>query len=177
MSGIEDSEQERTEHGIRVSEVTERLARKLGLSEGDVHTLHQASLLRQIGIIAVSREILNKPGPLSEEERNLLELHPSVAEKMLDQLKFSPDVIDIVKHHHERYDGNGYPGKLAREDIPLMARILSVTEAFVAMRSELPYRPTISIEETINELKANSGGQFDPSVVESMVALIEEGAV
>jgi len=157
--------------------VVEAVARRMGVEEGGIQTLRYATSLHNMGKVAISSEILKKPGPLDSSERTLIELHPRVAERMMGSLKISRDVIETVKYHHERYDGTGYPDRLAGEQIPLYSRILAAAEAYVAMRIDLPYRPAKSPEEAAADLRENSGKQFDPKVVRVMLDLIEEGVI
>ncbi|MBU1629426.1 MAG: HD domain-containing protein, partial [Gammaproteobacteria bacterium] len=114
------------------------------------------------------------PGPLTEEERGLIQGHPQKGAQMLKSLDFLKNVVPIIKYHHERYNGDGYPGDRSLEDIPLGARIIAVADSFDAMISERPYRPPKNIEEAVEELKRCKGSQFDPKVVDAFLEILEE---
>jgi len=129
--------------------------------------------LHDIGKITVSESILNKPGKLTKREFANIKDHPIVGATLVSQIKGFEQVIPIVRHHHERFDGKGYPDGLAGEEIPLEARIMSVVDVFDALTSERSYRKALSREETIAELERGAGTQFDPVVLEAFLALAE----
>jgi diguanylate cyclase (GGDEF)-like protein/putative nucleotidyltransferase with HDIG domain len=160
-------------HSQRVAELAARTARRLGLPDEEVELTRLAASLHDLGKLAIPEEILRKPGPLTEPERIVLERHPQIGFRMLESLGVDP-VADWVLHHHERWDGSGYPDGLSGEGIPLGARIIFVADAYDAMISERVYRRRVSPEEAIAELDRCAGTQFDPSVV---AALAEELAL
>jgi diguanylate cyclase (GGDEF)-like protein/putative nucleotidyltransferase with HDIG domain len=160
-------------HSQRVAELAARTARRLGLPDEEVELTRLAASLHDLGKLAIPEEILRKPGPLTEPERIVLERHPQIGFRMLESLDVDP-VADWVLHHHERWDGSGYPDGLSGEGIPLGARIIFVADAYDAMISERVYRRRVSPEEAIAELDRCAGTQFDPSVV---AALAEELAL
>jgi putative nucleotidyltransferase with HDIG domain len=163
-------------HSERVTQYAIEIARKLGFSEERIEILRFSGWLHDVGKIAISDLILNKPGKLTCAERAIIELHPVKAVEMLRPLKFLEDGIPIVKHHHERYDGNGYPDRLKKQEIPVFARILSCADAFDAMTSSRPYRSDkMNFEEAIEELKSESGRQFDPQITHTFIKIIKEG--
>ena len=160
-------------HSQRVAELAARTARRLGLPDEEVELTRLAASLHDLGKLAIPEEILRKPGPLTEPERIVLERHPQIGFRMLESLGVDP-VADWVLHHHERWDGSGYPDGVAGEHIPLGARIIFVADAYDAMISERVYRRRVSPEEAIAELDRCAGTQFDPNVV---AALAEELAL
>jgi diguanylate cyclase (GGDEF)-like protein/putative nucleotidyltransferase with HDIG domain len=160
-------------HSQRVAELAARTARRLGLPDEEVELTRLAGSLHDLGKLAIPEEILRKPGPLTEPERIVLERHPQIGFRMLESLGVDP-VADWVLHHHERWDGSGYPDGLSGELIPLGARIIFVADAYDAMISERVYRRRVSPAEAIAELDRCAGTQFDPNVV---AALAEELAL
>jgi diguanylate cyclase (GGDEF)-like protein/putative nucleotidyltransferase with HDIG domain len=151
-------------HSERVADLAARTARRLGLAEEDVELTRLAGSLHDLGKLAIPEEILRKPGPLTEPERIVLERHPQIGFRMLESLGVDP-VAEWVLHHHERWDGSGYPDGLAGERIPLGARIIFVADAFDAMTSERVYRSRVLPAEAIAELERCAGTQFDPDVI------------
>jgi HD-GYP domain-containing protein (c-di-GMP phosphodiesterase class II)/GGDEF domain-containing protein len=140
------------------------LCRRLGVSEREHEVIASATLVRDVGHLGVPERILLKPGPLSPEERSVVELHPRTGFSLVSQLPALRDVAEAVLYHHERYDGSGYPGGLAGDVIPASARVLAVVDAYSAMIHDRPYRPRRSSEEALQELEAGAGSQFDPEM-------------
>src|SRR6266446_7905577 len=157
-------------HSQRVGEYSAAVAQRLNFAIEDVELIRLAGKLHDLGKLAIPEEILRKRGTLTPREREVLERHPQIGENMLDPLGIEP-VASWVLHHHERWDGDGYPGKLAGERIPIGARIIFAADSFDAMTSDRVYRPALSFDEATDELRRCSGSQFDPLVV---VALLEE---
>jgi diguanylate cyclase (GGDEF)-like protein len=157
-------------HSERVSELAARIAVRLRLSDELVELTRLAGSLHDLGKLAIPEEILRKPGPLSEAERLVLERHPQIGYRMLESLGVDP-LAEWVLHHHERWDGAGYPDGLSGEQIPLGARIIFVADAYDAMTSDRVYRARLTDEEAVAELERCAGTQFDPAVV---AALAEE---
>jgi len=151
-------------HSQRVAELAARTARRLGLADEEIELTRLAASLHDLGKLAIPEELLRKPGPLTEPERIVLERHPQIGFRMLESLGVDT-VAEWVLHHHERWDGSGYPDGLLGDGIPLGARIIFVADAFDAMTSECVYRRRVSTEEAIAELDRCAGTQFDPEIV------------
>ena len=162
-------------HSERVTTYAVRLATRLKMPAPEVDMLRRLGMLHDVGKIAIDRQILNKPGQLSPEDQEMVRQHPSWGQSIIQPLKLSQGEIAIVRHHHERWDGLGYPDGLAGEGIPLPARVISVADAFDAMTSDRPYRNAMGLRDALNELERGSGTQFDPEVVEAFAALLREG--
>ncbi|MFQ5946701.1 MAG: HD domain-containing phosphohydrolase, partial [Anaerolineae bacterium] len=161
-------------HSVRVIENSLTVGRHMGLPHSALQNLEIAAHLHDIGKIGVPDGILKKPGALSREEKRKVDQHPKVGAQILGPLDFNPEVVQAVMHHHERFDGRGYPTGLKSEEIPIGARILSVVDAFDAMVSDRPYRSALSLDAAIQELEDNSGSQFDPVVVEAVLELVDQ---
>jgi diguanylate cyclase (GGDEF)-like protein/putative nucleotidyltransferase with HDIG domain len=156
-------------HSERVADLAARVAERMGLDKEQVELTRLAASLHDLGKLAVPEEILRKPGPLTDPERLVLERHPQIGYRMLESLGVDP-VAEWVLHHHERWDGAGYPDGLHTEDIPLSARIIFVADAFDAMTNDRIYRRKLTIEAALAELEDCSGSQFDPTAVAALVA-------
>ncbi len=157
-------------HSARVAEESVRIATYLSLSEEEIRSIWIAGFLHDIGKIGVKESVLNKPGKLDAMEWESVKEHPVLAARILDPIDELRDVIKMVKHHHERFDGGGYPDGLAGSSIPLGARILSVADAYDALTSNRPYREPMTPEEAIQIFKDGAGTQFDPVIVEAFVS-------
>jgi len=164
------------DEGSTVGDLAARVALRLELGPEDVELIRLAGLLTDVGKLALPDELLEKTGPLSHEERRTLERHPQIGYQILGSIGVDP-VATWVLHHHERWDGRGYPGRLAGESIPLGARILFVADAFGAMTSDQSWRPRLTPAEAVEELRRCSGTQFDPEVVEAFVDELGLGGV
>jgi len=145
------------------------------MSSRDLEMLEYAGLLHDIGKIAVQNDILLKVGPLTEEEWRSLKSHPNVGADIVDQLKFLKEASDVIRSHHERPDGNGYPRGLKGMQVPLAARILNVVDAFDAMTSDRPYRKALPIGRVIEELETYKGRQFDEQIADIILDLYGKG--
>jgi diguanylate cyclase (GGDEF)-like protein len=163
-------------HSERVSDLAARVAERMGLEQEEVELTRLAASLHDLGKLAVPEEILRKPGPLTDGERLVLERHPQIGYRMLESLGVDP-VAEWVLHHHERWDGTGYPDGLHGEDIPLSARIIFVADAFDAMTNDRVYRRKLSLEAALAELEECSATQFDPTAVAALVAEMKPLAV
>jgi putative nucleotidyltransferase with HDIG domain len=154
------------------------VARELGVDLEDQRTVEFAGLLHDIGKIAVPKEIINKPGALDPAEWEIIKTHTVEGQRMLDRVGgFMGKVGYVVRSHHERWDGRGYPDGLCGEEIPLAARIISCCDAFNAMTTTRPYRKAMPTAAAVEELREHAGGQFEPRVVEALIAVMGEPAV
>ena len=156
-------------HVRRVEIYIDGLGRLLGLSEKELAALRAGALLHDIGKLAVPDHILNKPGSLTPAEFEKTKIHTVVGAEILSRVNFPYPVIPIVKHHHERWDGCGYPDGLKGEQIPITARIMSVVDSFDSVREDRPFRPSMSREDAINLLRKGAGTHFDPKIVELFI--------
>lgn len=152
-------------HSSQVSTIANAIASKIGLSEHERFFVRIAALLHDIGKIGIPEQILNKPGQLDREERRVIEQHPEIGAKILKGIPALVRVTEIVKHHHARWDGKGYPEALAGEEIPLGARIIAIADTYQAMTSDRPYRNGLLGNIAMDELCRCAGSQFDPSLV------------
>jgi putative nucleotidyltransferase with HDIG domain len=162
------------EHVLRVQIYATGVARLLGCSESEIEALEAGALLHDIGKIAVPDYILNKPGKLTSSEFEKMKMHTIAGAQILGRVEFPYPIVPVVRHHHERWDGNGYPDGLANEDIPLTARILSVVDCFDAVREDRQYRRGLTREEAINLIMQGSGTQYDPRVVGTFITHLPE---
>jgi diguanylate cyclase (GGDEF)-like protein len=163
------------DHSHAVASLCVNLGRRLGLSGDELDHIRLGGLLHDVGKIAVPSSILSKPGPLTSSERDLIERHPMIGYELLRDLGLSP-VDTYVLHHHERWDGHGYPDGLAGPEIPLGARLILVADAFDALTSDRAYRNKVSVEAAMHELQGEAGRQFDPLVVAVLHEHLSESA-
>jgi HD-GYP domain-containing protein (c-di-GMP phosphodiesterase class II) len=159
-------------HDQRVAEYAGACAAYIGMPEDEASNVQLAAQVQNLGNIAVPDEILEKTGKLTEEDYERLKKHVETGAEILNQVQALRGAVPLVLHHHERYDGKGYPKGLKGKDIPLGARILSVADAFDAMTSEQKHRQALSRSEAVDELKAGAGTQFDPEIVEAFVEML-----
>lgn len=164
-------------HSMNVSKYAVILAEALGMNSNDIEIIRDAGLLHDIGKISIPERILQKTSKLTDEEYAIMKTHVENSTKMIRYLPDMDYVIPAVVGHHERYDGTGYPRGLAGQNIPYMARILTIADCFDAMTAKRPYKQALSVEYAINELEKNSGTQFDPVLVKKFVELIHEGKI
>ena len=158
-------------HTQRVTELTVRLARVMGVDEVDLEHVRRGALLHDIGKMAIPDNILRKPGPLTDEEWEVMRRHPVYAYNLLSPITFLRPALDIPYCHHERWNGAGYPRGLAEDRIPLTARIFAVVDVWDALCSYRPYRPAWPPERVRAYLREESGSEFDPSVVQAFLLL------
>ena len=164
-------------HSRRVAAYSRLLARDLGLSENDALQIEHAALLHDIGKVGVPDAVLFKSGPLDDEERLLIRGHPVIGASLLADIPSMCDIYPCILHHHERFDGRGYPDGLAGADIPFGARIIAVADAFDAMTTDRPYRSGLGAETAIGELRRGEGKQFDTRCVTAFVLLVARGEI
>ncbi len=156
-------------HGDRLIDYGTLVAKELGLSENEVKNIRYSAAMHDVGKIGVKDSILNKPGKLTEEEYEEIKKHPEIGYNMLKKIKFLSHIANDVLYHQERYDGKGYPKGLSGQNIPIAARIIAVIDTFDAMTTDRPYRKALPASVALEELRKNSGTQFDPRVVEAFL--------
>lgn len=161
-------------HSDRVAYYSVMLAKALNLSNEEIELVKNGGLFHDIGKIGIPDRILQKTGPLTDDEYHDIKNHPSIGEHILLPAKIFNDIIPIVKHHHERFDGRGYPSGLKGTDIPLYARIACIADSFDAMTSDRSYRPRYTLYKAIEELEKGKGTQFDPDLVGIFIKELEE---
>jgi putative two-component system response regulator len=161
-------------HSMRVAEYSREIARRLGKSETEMNNIYYIALLHDIGKIGISDEIINKPGKLSDDEYKVIKSHPVLGADILKDMSEMPEAAIGAHWHHERYDGKGYPDGLAGEEIPEIARIIGVADAYDAMSSKRSYRDILSQDTIKKELLEGMGNQFDPEIVVVMLEMIHE---
>jgi putative two-component system response regulator len=162
-------------HCERLAALAVRLAEELSLEPEEIETLRLGAILHDVGKIGIPDRVLLKPGPLDDEERRIVETHPEIGDKLLEPLDLLAGARPIVRHHHERWDGHGYPDRLAAEAIPLAARIVAVADSVEVMSSRQLYRKPLTPEGIVEELARQRGKQWDPAVVDVALGLIESG--
>ncbi len=164
-------------HSRRVASHARRLAEALGLSEHECDVIEIAGLLHDIGKLGVGETTLRKNGQLTAAERDRVNLHPVQGARILAGLEALAEVVPIVRHHHERYDGGGYPDGLRGEEIPFGARLLGVVDAYDSMTTDRPYRKALTVHEARQRLLQGAGAQFDPALVEAWIKVTPEGSL
>ncbi|HEU5363386.1 MAG TPA: HD domain-containing phosphohydrolase [Gaiellaceae bacterium] len=162
-------------HCERLASLAVRIAEELGLDHDEIETLRLGAILHDVGKIGIPDRVLLKPGPLDEEERRIVETHPEIGDKLLEPLDLLAGARPIVRHHHERWDGNGYPDRLGGQTIPLAARIVAVADSVEVMSSRQLYRKPLTPESIVEELRNERGRQWDPAIVDVALQLIETG--
>ncbi len=162
-------------HQRRVAQLAEVIARELGLSEWQVEGIRVAGGLHDVGKVIVPAEILSRPGQLNEYEMSIIRIHPQTGYEILSGIEFPWPVAQIVRQHHEKLDGSGYPQGLTGESILLEARVLAVADVVEAMSSHRPYRPALGIEPALAEIERGKSSAYDPRVVEACVRVLEQG--
>lgn len=162
-------------HSYQVAVYAARIGRHLGLHRAEIENLRIAGMLHDVGKIGVPEDVLFKPGPLSGDEKAVIMTHPFYGMKILEPIGLPHSILCAIHHHHEKYDGTGYPDGLKGEAIPLNARILQVADALDAMTSDRPYRSMFKWEQVENELTSNSGTQFDPKMITAAIELAKSG--
>jgi putative nucleotidyltransferase with HDIG domain len=161
-------------HAERVAAYGIELARALGVARPEAPEIEFGFLLHDIGKVAIPDRILYKPGSLSDEERALVNRHPVIGAEILSGIEFLTEAAQVVRSHHERWDGSGYPDGLRGEEIPLAARVFAVADVFDALTTDRPYRPASTLPEARDIIRRDSGSHFDPRVVDAFNAIDNE---
>ena len=174
VAALDAREHETSDHSLRVVRFSEAIAQRMGMTESEMLEISRGALLHDIGKIGVPDSILLKPGPLDPTEWEEMRNHPKIGFNILKKIDFLKGPSEIVLSHHERFDGNGYPNKLAKDAIPIGARIFAVADTLDAITSDRPYRKARSFETAQTEIKRCSGTQFDPEIVRVFLSIGEE---
>ncbi|MFC1504775.1 GAF and HD-GYP domain-containing protein, partial [Spirochaetota bacterium] len=159
-------------HSERVTRYSLKIAGALDMSQEEIDKLELAALLHDIGKIGINTEVLNKPGRLSPDERAYIEKHPGIGYDIIRHIKQFENIIAFVRHHHERYDGCGYPDRLKGQQIPLHARIIAIADTYDAMTSNRPYRKRMPKKLAMHEIRKNAGTQFDKKLTNIFLKII-----
>ena len=171
MSALDARDRETEGHSMRVSRLTCLLAEEIGLNGHQLKAIERGALLHDIGKIGISDTVLHKPGKLTDEEWKTMRIHPDIGARIVEGIPFLQDALSVIRYHHERWDGSGYPIGRKGEDIPIQARIFAVADVFDALTSRRSYRTKSSAEEAIQYIKEQSGILFDPLIVEALTKL------
>jgi putative nucleotidyltransferase with HDIG domain len=163
-------------HSKQVARYAELMAKKLGLHPRQVELVRKSGLLHDLGKLGISEKILFKPDRLTSNEHNVVKQHSNLGADLLENSRTLKELIPIIRHHHEHYDGCGYPDGLQGSDIPIEARILAVADAVEAMATDRPYRHGMSTQEILDELNDHSGTQFDPRIVKAFTQVVRSGS-
>ena len=161
-------------HSSQVSELAVKMADTLSIPKHETEVIRYAAILHDLGMIGIPEDILNKSNPLTAEEKFYIESHPEMGIEVIRPITFLKMAIPLIRHHHERYDGKGYPDGLAGDEIPLGSQILAVADSLVAMLTDSPYRKALKREEAIAEIKRQSGSQFNPKIVNALLQSLDE---
>ena len=164
-------------HSQKVTEYATAIAQKMGLFPEEIENLRMAGLLHDIGKIGIPSTVLNKPAPLTSAEFLMIRAHPVITAEIVERVETLVAIVPIIRHHHERYDGKGYPDGLKGEEIPLLARILAVADGFEAMTSDRPYRPGMSTQEALAALQEGAGKQWDATIVKVFCRIPNQGRI
>jgi len=163
-------------HARRVAYYSSLLAHRLCLSAEDHEHLRIGAFLHDLGKVGIPTDLLLRAGDLEPEEFAVVQTHPEIGARLIRPLALPAAIASAIRHHHEWWDGSGYPDGLAQDDIPLSARIIGVVDAFDAMSNERPYRPALERSEALARLCRHAGHQFDPDLVKEFLAILETGA-
>ncbi len=159
-------------HSENVMRIASEVASRLNLPEDSINMIKYAGLLHDIGKISLPISILHKRGPLNEDERKIVRRHPVIGSVIVENVSFLEQAVPAIRHHHENYNGSGYPDGISGGDIPIMARILNVADALDTMISRRPYKEPYSLEKVMSEIREHSGGQFDPGIAEIILDML-----
>lgn len=174
VRAIEASDPYTSGHSMRVSEYSEAIAKELKLSQNKIDLIKSAALLHDIGKIGIDKNILNKTERLKKEEFDAIKTHPEIGAAIIADLSYLANISDIIRHHHERNDGSGYPDGLSHKNIPLETSILTIADSFDAMTTNRPYRSSLSLEAALQEIIDNAGTQFNPDIVNDAIIALKK---
>ena len=174
VRAIEASDPYTSGHSMRVSAYAEAIARQVGLPQSKIDLIKSAALLHDIGKIGIDKNILNKTGKLKKEEFEKIKSHPEIGATIIADLSYLSNITDIIRHHHERNDGKGYPDGLCHSNISLETSILTIADSFDAMTTDRPYRSALSLESALQEIKNNEGTQFNPDIVDDAIIALKK---
>jgi putative nucleotidyltransferase with HDIG domain/excisionase family DNA binding protein len=164
-------------HSRRVANYACAIGNVLGFSSQSQRNLELAALLHDVGKIMIGEQILGKPGKLTDQETNIIRQHPEMGERIVGEVEFLKQTKPFIRHHHERFDGRGYPDGLSGESIPLEARIIFIAEAFDSLRSESSYHQSRDLQETIEEMQRGAGTQFDAHILDIFIESVRKGSM
>jgi excisionase family DNA binding protein/putative nucleotidyltransferase with HDIG domain len=164
-------------HSRRVAHYAFEIGKAMEFPPESQRTLELAALLHDVGKIMISEQILGKPGRLTDQETYIIRQHPEMGEKIVGEVEFLRETRPFIRHHHERFDGLGYPGRLSGETIPVEARIIFIAEVFDTIRSNSSYQKIRSLKEAIAEMEAGAGTQFDPGILNIFIENIRKGSI
>lgn len=174
VRAIEASDPYTSGHSLRVSAYAEAIAKQVGLPQGKIDLIKSAALMHDIGKIGIDKNILNKTGKLENDEFEKIKSHPEIGATIISDLSYLTNISDIIRHHHERDDGRGYPDGLCHENIPLETSILTIADSFDAMTTNRPYRSSLSLESALQEIIDNAGTQFNPDIVDDATIALKK---
>ena len=174
VRAIEASDPYTSGHSMRVSAYAEAIAKQVGLPQNKIDLIKSAALLHDIGKIGIDKNILNKTGRLEKEEFETIKSHPEIGATIIADLSYLSNISNIIRHHHERNDGKGYPDGLNHDNIPLETSILTIADSFDAMTTNRPYRNSLSLESALEEIKNNQGTQFNPDIVDDAITALKK---
>ena len=163
------------DHGEKVAKWALLIASELELTENEKESLKKGILLRDIGMLNIPQEILRKRVGLTDEEKRIIESHTVLGYELCNGLAFFDDALPIIRHHHERWDGRGYPDRLSRGSIPILARIAAVVDSYYALLHLRPYREALTAREALGIMAGGVGAQWDPMIVQIFINILKEG--
>jgi putative nucleotidyltransferase with HDIG domain len=173
IASVQARDQYTEDHSLRVTKQSILLAKEMGCSKGEVESLKIAGALHDLGKVAIPDNVLLKPDRLTNDEYDIIKQHPEIGERILKPVAIFERERTIIRHHHERWDGRGYPSGLSAEEIPFLSRILAITDTFDAITNNRPYRQAQTIETAIGEIIKNKGTQFDPTVADHFLRILQ----
>ena len=171
-SALDARDRETEGHSIRVAKIASRLGEEFGLTARQIKALERGAVLHDFGKIGISDAILLKPGPLTDEEWQIMRRHPEIGARIMEGIPFLSETIPVLKYHHEHWDGSGYPSGLAGDEIPLLARIFAIADAFDAMVNDRPYHKRMPEELARDYLESQSGTYYDPEIVAVFIEML-----